>query len=81
MGKKEDHESFTSNAFCFKGIQEKGLKEDQLKDYEESKYKMKTIIPTRPYHVYSYELTQQQLDEFLSNYSEYAEFLISLRKI
>jgi len=82
---KKDHCSFLGNSYswCFKGMQEKGLKEEQLEDYMQSKYKLKTIIPEGRYHghIHSYELTQKELNEFLEHYKEYEEFLISLRKI
>ena len=54
---------------------------DERDEFAESKYKVTTIVPyvEKPERRV-YLLTQQELDDFLDGYSEYAEFLVSLEK-
>ncbi len=65
-----------------KPIEKKTLTKKAIENYEDAKYKVKTVIPIldKPY-MNSYIFTQEQLDQFLEGYEEYAEFLISIKKI
>lgn len=51
--------------------------------YRKAKYIMKTIIPyaDETPQMNTYTLNQDELDAFLEGYGEYAEFIISLKKI
>ncbi len=65
-----------------KPIEKNEINLKDLKEYMVAKYEVKTIIPLleKP-SINKYTFTQEELDNFLENYGDYAEFLISIKKV
>ncbi|MCW8965400.1 MAG: hypothetical protein OQK82_01740 [Candidatus Pacearchaeota archaeon] len=65
-----------------KPLERKVINLEDVEKHLESKYEVMTIVPTleKP-SMNKYIFTQGELDNFLENYGDYAEFLISIKKI
>lgn len=61
---------------------EKVLSKKELKDYMEAVYEVTSVVPlvNNPY-INKRILNQEQLDLFLDDYDEYAEFLVEIKKV
>jgi hypothetical protein len=58
------------------------LAPEERDSLQQARYRLTTVLPyTEHPERLVYELTQQELDEFVEGYSEYAEFMIRLEKI
>jgi|GEM_PF-1051797 hypothetical protein len=58
------------------------ISDEKLAEYKFARYKLITMIPYVESPIMNtYILSQTELDNFLSHYPEYAEFLISLEKV
>lgn len=63
-------------------VEEKEITLQKLDEYSEAKYEVATIIPYAEKPVMKkYIVNQERLDIILDNYHEYAEFLISIKKL
>jgi hypothetical protein len=62
-------------------IESKAIGSDELDIYQASKYRVTTIIPLKENPVTNmYLFTQEELNDFLEGYDQYAEFLVSVEQ-
>jgi hypothetical protein len=62
-------------------IESKAVGSDELDIYQASKYRVTTIIPFKENPVMNvYLFTQEELNNFLEGYDQYAEFLVSVEQ-
>lgn len=65
-----------------KPTSEKKLSKKELKEYMDAAYEVTSVVPlVEGPHINKRILNQEQLDLFLDGYDEYAEFLVSIKKI
>ncbi len=63
-------------------IESKPIGNEEVNIYLSSKYRVTTIIPFKESPVMNvYLFTQEELNDFLDKYDQYAEFLVSVEQV
>ena len=58
------------------------ITKDEVDIYRSSKYQVITVIPSEQNPTMNvYILNQEELDHFLTDYSKYAEFIVSVSQV
>ena len=58
------------------------ISKEELKDYEDAKYEVTTVIPyvKNPVKVVNI-FNQEELDDYLTGYEEYGEFIVKVERL